>query len=114
MEAFVMGYHVYKKTWKNLSLKIRYSHGAKQRNGQISCCYFSRTTETCCGSPALWTFWSIFYFLKADKENGCKLITHGKAVNQKDGLGMKVPSRLLFTGEEKFINILKEMLPKLL
>ena len=39
---------------------------------------------------------------------------HDKAVNQKDGLGMKVPSRLLFTDEEKFINILIEMLSKLL
>ena len=55
-----------------------------------------------------------FYFLKAAKENRCQIIVHGKAVNQNDGLGMEVPSRLLFTKEEKFINILEERLPKLL
>ena len=56
----------------------------------------------------------IFYFLKAAKENICQITVHGKAVNQNDGLGMKIPSRLFFTVEEKFINILKERLPKLL
>ena len=47
------------------------------------------------------------------KENRYQIIVHGKAVNQNDGLGIKVRSRLLFTVEEKFINILKERLPKL-
>ena len=54
---------------------------------------------------------TIFHFLKG---NRCQIIVHGKAVNQNDGLGMKVPSRLLFTAEEKFIAILKGRLPKLL
>ena len=38
----------------------------------------------------------------------------GKVVNKNDGLGVKVPSRLIFTTEEKYIEILKERLPKLL
>ena len=57
---------------------------------------------------------TIFYFLKADKENKCKVVVLGKVVNENDGLGMKVPSRLIFTAEEKYINILKERLPKIL
>ena len=57
---------------------------------------------------------TIFSFLKAAKENRCQIIIYGKAVNQNDGMGMKIPSRLLFGPEEKFINILKERLPKLL
>ena len=57
---------------------------------------------------------TIFYFLKTAKENRCQIIVHGKAVNHSDGLGMKVPSQLLFTVEEKLINIFKEILPKLL
>ena len=57
---------------------------------------------------------TIFYFLKADKENKCKVVVTGKVVNKNDGLGMKVPSRLIFTAEEKYINILKERLPKML
>ena len=55
---------------------------------------------------------NIFYFLKVAKENRCQIIIHGKAVNQNNGLEMKVSSRLLFTAEEKFIDILKEGLPK--
>ena len=30
----------------------------------------------------------------------------GKAINSGDGLGMKVPCRLLFFGEEKYINVM--------
>ena len=57
---------------------------------------------------------TIFSFLKAAKENRCQIIIYDKAVNQNDGLGMKIPSRLIFAAEEKFINILEERLPKLL
>ena len=57
---------------------------------------------------------TIFYFLKADKENKCKVVVTGKVVNKNDGLGMKVPSRLIFTAEEKYFKILKERLPKML
>ena len=57
---------------------------------------------------------TIFYFLKAAKENRCQIIVLGKVVNKNDGLGMKVPSRLIFTAEEKYTEILKERLPKLL
>ena len=53
---------------------------------------------------------TIFYFLKISKENRCQTIVRVKAVNQNDGLGMEVPFRLLFTAEEKFIDVLKERL----
>ena len=65
------------------------------------------------GKPGKFTEAS-FYFLKPAKENRCKIIVHGKAVNQNDGLEMKIPSQLLFIAEEKFIDILKKRLPKLL
>ena len=55
-----------------------------------------------------------FYFLKPAKQNRCKIIVHGKAVNQNDGLEMKIPSQLFFIAEEKLIDILKKRLPKLL
>ena len=57
---------------------------------------------------------TIFYFLRAAKENRCQIIVLGKVVNKNDGLGMKVPSRLIFTAEKKYIEILKERLSKLL
>ena len=45
---------------------------------------------------------TIFYFLKAAKENRWQIIVHGKAISQNDGMGIKVPCQLLFTAEEKF------------
>lgn len=57
MEAFSMEYHVYRKTWKPfVGGKFRNSDGAEQPNGKLRCCCFSSAAETCCGSPALWTF----------------------------------------------------------
>ena len=57
---------------------------------------------------------TIFYFLIAAKENRCQIIALGKAVNKNDELGMKVPSLLLLTAKENFIDIFKERIPKLL
>ena len=49
---------------------------------------------------------TIFYFLKANKKHSCVIKTLGKAINGGDYLGMKVPCRLLFLGEEKYINVM--------
>ena len=72
---------------------------------------FSRRKDESHCSSSSQKVWKVYkdYFLLSES-----IIVHGKAVNQNDGLGMKVPSRLLFTAEEKFINILKESCPKLL
>ena len=52
----------------------------------------------------------IFYFLKANKKHSCVMKVLRKAINGGDGLGMKVPCRLLFFEDEKYINVLKEKL----
>ena len=48
----------------------------------------------------------IFYFLKANKKHSCVMKVLRKAINGGDGLGMKVPCRLLFFAEEKYISVL--------
>ena len=57
---------------------------------------------------------TIFYFLKANQLNSCNVIVRGKAVNEGDGKGMKVPCRLLFSAEERFINVLQKQLYQML
>ena len=47
---------------------------------------------------------AIFHFIKANKKHSCVIKVLGKAINGGDGLGMKVPGRLLFFAEEKYIN----------
>ena len=57
---------------------------------------------------------TIFYFLKANEKHSCVIQLLRKAINGGDGVGMKVPCRLLFFAEENYINILKEKLCTLL
>ena len=53
---------------------------------------------------------TIFYFLRADELSSCKIVVTGKPVNLGDGEGMQVPCKLVFTGIEKCIDILKRHL----
>ena len=56
----------------------------------------------------------IFYLLQACDLNTCSVEMAGKAINQGDGKGMKVPCKLHFSAEDSFIHILKQQLPKTL
>ena len=42
--------------------------------------------------------------------NRCRAIVKGMPVNDGDGMGMKVPCELVFHGQRRFINILREQL----
>ena len=119
IEAFVMGHHVYKERWtptigehldafmepNNSTDKYAvatFQKGKKQVIGHLPLGKSGKFAKT------------IFYFLKANKDNKCQVEIVSKVVNQNDGLGMKVPSRLIFTAEEKYLKILKKELPELL
>ena len=53
---------------------------------------------------------TIFYFLEADQHSSCSVIIKAdKAVNFGEGDGMQVPCKLRISGQEKFVNILKEL-----
>ena len=51
-------------------------------------------------------------FLKSCDDNCCYVKVTGKAINQGDGMGMKVPCKLLFSAEEKFLRIFRFQLCK--
>ena len=51
-----------------------------------------------------------FYFLRADELSSCKIVITRKPVNLGDGEGMQVPFKLILTGIEKCIDILKRHL----
>ena len=53
---------------------------------------------------------TISFFLSTD--NICRVA--GKRVNLGDGDGLQIPCNLHFTGQAKFINKLKEILPSLM
>ena len=119
IEAFVMGHHVYKQTWTLfVGEKLDAAMQPSNIKGNYVVAIFQEGRNKVTGHLLLGKLGkfakTIFYFLKAAKENRCQIIVLGKVVNKNDGLGMKVPSRLIFTTEEKYIEILKERLPKLL
>lgn len=118
INAFVMGYHVYKNNWtpsvgdelqgfmEPTNKLDKYAVAVKTDDGEL----IGHLPLGKSGKFAK----IVFYFLKTNKDHHCKITVTGKAINAGDGLGMKVPCQLFFLAEEKFINILQEKLSKLL
>ena len=118
INAFVMGYHVYKNNWtpsvgdefqsfmKSTNIMDKYAVAVKKDDGEV----IGHLPLGRSGKFAK----TVFYFLKADKSHGCTITVTGKAISAGDGLGMKVPCKLFFIAEKKFIDILQEKLAKLL
>ena len=55
---------------------------------------------------------TIFYFLRNDSVNVCKVKVTGK-VNLGDDKGMRIPSVLQLTGNSQIVSLLKEIICKL-
>ena len=51
---------------------------------------------------------TIFYYLRSHPQANCTAKVTGKRFNLGDGEGLQVPCILQFTGERKFLSILKE------
>ena len=51
---------------------------------------------------------TIFYFLRTNHGSTCKTEVRGKRVNLGNGHGLQLPCTLQFSGEEKYIKILKK------
>ena len=119
LKAFVMGHYVYTETWTpfvwgKLDTVMQPNNVKDKHSAAVFLEGKNKVVvHLPLGKSGKFAN-TIFYFLKAAKENRCQIIVHGTAVNQNDGLAMKVPSRLLFTAEEKFADILKEKIPKLM
>ena len=56
---------------------------------------------------------TIFYFLRNDSVNVCKVKVTGKAVNLGDDKGMRIPCVLQLTGNSQMVSLLKEIICKL-
>lgn len=118
IDAFVMGFHVYKDNWtpkvgdefqgvmESTNKIDKYAVAVKKNNGEV----IGHLPLGKSGKFAK----TVFYFLKTDKSHGCKIKVTGKAINAGDLLGMKVPCKVIFDAERKFIDILQEKLPILL
>ena len=111
IDSFIMGYHVYKADWtpfvgekltgvmESTNLMDKYAAAVKTSDESI-------VGHLPLGKSGKFSN-TIFYFLKANEKNSCVINVLGKAINAGDGLGMKVPCRLLFFAEEKIYQCLE-------
>ena len=118
INTFVMGYHVYKSNWtpsvgdefhgfmEPTNKMDKYAVAVRKNDGEV-------IGHLPLGKSGRFAK-IIFYFLKNDSINVCKITVTGKSINAGDGLGMKVPCKLSFLSERKSIDIIQEQLPKLL
>ena len=116
IESFVKGYHAYQYEWtpkvdevletkmKPTNIVDKYAVCVLYRNRVVGHFKWGKT-----GRFAK----TIFYFLRADTHNSCKVTIKGKSINLGDGDGMQVPCTLKFSGQEKYVNILQNELHKL-
>ena len=118
IDSFVMGHHVYKRNWtatvgdeffgfmEPTNKMDKYAVAVKKSDGDI-------IGHLPLGKSGRFAK-VIFYFLKNDSVNVCKITITGKPLNVGDGLGVKVPCKLSFLSERASIEILQKQLPKLL
>ena len=57
---------------------------------------------------------TILFFLPGSNENSCKVEVTGKRVNFSHEEGLQIPCKLDFTGDTKYTDKLKDILPTLL
>ena len=55
---------------------------------------------------------TVFYFLKIEKTSSKVVITSPKTVNLGDGLGMRIPCKLMFRAQSQFVDMLEQELCK--
>ena len=113
VDSFVMGYHDYQHDWTPCENEIlpcimeptnvldKYAVAVVKENKVIG--HLMKGQK---GNFAK----IIFYFLNASSSNVCNCKVIGKPVNLGSGMGMQVPCKLIFSGQEIFISKLKKLL----
>ena len=111
--SYIKGYHEYQKIWtpflqeelcgemEPVNPVDKYAVAVKKNNVTVG-----HLPLGCSGKFGK----TIFYLLRADEWNECKVIVTGKPVNRGDGDGMQVPYLLKFHGEKSLIGMLKQQM----
>ena len=115
IESFVMGYHVYRNIWSPKEKDIltteiepgnvmdKFAMVIKNNTTTVGHLPKGKTGRFCK---------TVSYFLKIVNTSCKVVITSPKAVNLDDGLGMRIPCKLIFRGQSQFVDILEQELSK--
>ena len=113
MVSYVKGYHVYKTLWDPLIGQFL-SCEREPDNPMDTNVVCVKKENKIVGHLPLGNSGkfakTIFYFLRADELSSCEIVVTGNQMNLGGGEGMQVPCKLIFTGIEKWIDILKRHL----
>ena len=108
MKSTVMGFHVYRNKWEPVIgeiLNTRMEPQNKEKEKSVIGHLPKGTSEKYAKT--------IFYFLRNDSVNVCKVKVTGKAVNLGDNKVMRIPCVLQLTGNSQMVSLLKEIICKL-
>lgn len=116
IKSFVMGFHEYRTVWtpcENEVLLTRMEPTNKEDKFAVAVIgpegrIVGHLMKGKSGRFAK----TIFYLLRASEYHECKVRITGKAINEGDKKGMKVPCILMFKGQTQFIDILSNELEK--
>ena len=112
-EPVIKGYHAYMNDWT--SILGENSSTCPEPKDEIDkyVVLVTKYTRVIGHLKRLRTGWytkTAFYFLRANPMNTGCITVRGKRVNFGDGQDLQIPSTILFKGEEKYIEVLKNQL----
>ena len=117
MKSTVMGFHVYQNKWEPVIGEILNTRMEPQNEVDKYAVAVLDKEKSVIGHLPKETSGkyakTIFYFLKNDSMNICKVKVTEKAVNLGDDKGMRIPCVLQLTGNSQMVSLLKEIICKL-
>ena len=117
MKSTVVGFHVYWSKWEPVIGEILNTRMEPQKEVDKYAVAVLDKEKSVIGHLPKETSGkyakTIFYFLRNDSVNVCKVKVTGKAVNLGDNKGMRIPCMLQLTGNSQMVSLLKEIICKL-
>ena len=114
MKSTVMGFHVYRNKWEPVIREILNTRMEPQNEvDKYAVAVLDKKKNVIAHLPKGTSGKAIFYFLRNDYVNVCKVKVTGKAVNLGDDKGMRIPCVLQLTGNSQMVSLLKEIICKL-
>ena len=111
-----MGFHEYRTIWTPHENEVLHAHmeptNKKDKFTVAAIGHKNFAVDHLIKGKRGWFAKTIFYLLRASEYHGCRVRVTGKAVNQGDDKGMKIPCILIFKEQTEFVDILSQELKK--
>ena len=115
IQTYIKGHHLYKDIWTpEIGEQLKKRIEPDNWVDKSVCVEKDKKAIYICRKENLGKFAKIiFFFLRSDPYSSCIATISGKRCNLKDGEGLQVPCKLDMTGQQQYVNILKQELHKI-